>query len=588
MKKLIFGFIILLFPFYVKADKIYSVDMKIDIEKDGTANITEVWDVKASGGSEWYKQINNLGNSILSNYKVSMDGNILQNKPYWNINESMQEKAGYYGINKTSNGLELCFGKTDKKRHKFTLTYTISNYVFNTNDSQVLYWTLLPNVDLDNFSIEVSSYYSFPDILDVWGYGYKGLAYVKDGKINMSNDGKLKDEYVVLLAKFPLNTFATTNRYLDYNTFNDVYIKASYGSFEYEYEESGISFIEGISTGIFVLFCIIISIFPQYIIAYVVSLIRVIFSKFVNNYKNYIYKDNKKIKKRMIPFFKEIPCNKDIYYANFLINVNNFTYNDSNIIEALILKLIKDKNINIRNENLNKIFNRKKQVIEFSNNPCFYSEYERKLFLMMRTASKDDNILEFREFKKWIKGNYYVIDDFRRDIFNNEVKKLQYNQQINIVDVEVKRNTWRYMSVMDDNIYNDSIKIYGLKKYLENFSKINSKETIEIHLWEEYLIFASLFGIADKVSKQFKKINSEILKQEILLDYNTMKLVNKMSRDLVTILSMKEMATIVREHIENIESSNTGGYSSGGGGFSSGGGGGGSFGGGGSSRMGGR
>ena len=280
MKKIIFTLLLFIIPLSVKADKIYNVDMKINIEKDGTANITEVWDVKASGGSEWYKQINNLGNSNLSNYKVSMDGNLLEYENYWDINGSMDEKAGYYGINETSAGLELCFGKTDKKRHKFILSYTISNYVFNTNDSQVLYWTLLPNVDLDNFTVEVSSYYSFPDTLDVWGYGYKGFAYVEDGKIKMSNEGKLKNEYVVLLAKFPLNTFTTSNRYYGYNTFDDVYELAEEDTFDYDYDNN-LSFFDVV----FGIMNIIMDlIFPILFILLPVILV---------NRKKYGYKNNK-------------------------------------------------------------------------------------------------------------------------------------------------------------------------------------------------------------------------------------------------------------------------------------------------------
>ena len=51
----------LIVPISVNADTIYNIDMKVDIQKDGSANITEVWNVKASGGTEWYKQLNNLG-----------------------------------------------------------------------------------------------------------------------------------------------------------------------------------------------------------------------------------------------------------------------------------------------------------------------------------------------------------------------------------------------------------------------------------------------------------------------------------------------------------------------------------------------
>ena len=36
------------------------------------------------------------------------------------------------------------------------------------------------------------------------------------------------------------------------------------------------------------------------------------------------YKDNKVIDKKNIPMFRDIPCNKDIYYANVLIKLNKF------------------------------------------------------------------------------------------------------------------------------------------------------------------------------------------------------------------------------------------------------------------------
>ena len=87
-------------------------------------------------------------------------------------------------------------------------------------------------------------------------------------------------------------------------------------------------------------------------------------------------------------------------------------------------------------------------------------------------------------------------------------------------------------------------------------------------------MFAYLFGIADKVAKQFKNLYPEIIQEmeTANIDYNTLVFVNNISTSSV------HAATSARSAAES--------YSSGGGGFSSGGGGGGSFGGGGS--MGGR
>lgn len=247
MKKGILLFLfVLLIPSFVLADEVYKIDMKVNILKDGTANITEVWDVMADDEdtSEWYKQMDQLGNSEVKNFEVLMDGKELKEKS-WDIGETREGKAGYYGINYTSDGIELCFGSVDDERHQFTLNYTITNFIYNTFDSQVLYWTLIPklNMDVDEFKISVDSYYEFSDTLDVWGYGYDGYVYVVDGKIEMNHPyyGLDDDEYVVLLAKFPLNTFETKNTYDGYNYFDDVYDDASYGveedDYNYDYDE---------------------------------------------------------------------------------------------------------------------------------------------------------------------------------------------------------------------------------------------------------------------------------------------------------------------------------------------------------------
>lgn len=50
----------------------------------------------------------------------------------------------------------------------------------------------------------------------------------------------------------------------------------------------------------------------------------------------------------------------------------------------------------------------------------------------------------------------------------------------------------------------ESEKYYGLKRYLRDFSLIHDRELIEVELWEEYLMYATVFGMAKKVIKQIK------------------------------------------------------------------------------------
>lgn len=562
MKKILVFFVLCLFmmPISVKADHMYKVDMKINVLKDGTANITEIWDVKATSGTEWYKAMYELGNSKLSDFVVYMDGRELTYDRTWDINGSLSSKAGYYGINNTSSGMELCFGKSDMKRHTFTLKYTLSNYVFNTSDSQVLYWTLLPKVTVDDFTVELTSYYEFPDSLDVWGYGYKGYAYVENGKIKMSNEGKLDNEYVVLLAKFPLGTFNVVNTVDDYDNFGDVLNQANTGKFDYDYDNDSLfsAFINSIIN-------FISNIFPFIMI--IITFISVIL--IANRNSGYKYNNDKKIDKKNVPMFRDIPCNKDIYYANALIMLNNFDYKESNILGAIMLKWVKTDKIRFRNEKVG-IFNKETSVIDLSMNPTFDYDLETKLFNMMYEASKD-GILEAKELERWCKRNYSKFLNVFDNIVGDQITSLRDSGYIS--------NVTSSRGILGDKIYDDSVKLYGLKKYLLEFSKIDTKEVMEVKLWDEYLMFAYLFGIADKVAKQLKDLYPEVIEQvdangNMLFDYDMFLFVNSLSTRSVSAASSAKSAAQA--------------YSAGGGGFSSGGGGGGSFGGGGGGSMGGR
>ena len=41
------------------------------------------------------------------------------------------------------------------------------------------------------------------------------------------------------------------------------------------------------------------------------------------------------------------------------------------------------------------------------------------------------------------------------------------------------------------------------------------KMPIEVHLWQEYLIFAQLFGMATKVAKEFKDIYPDVITDDM-------------------------------------------------------------------------
>ena len=172
-------------------------------------------------------------------------------------------------------------------------------------------------------------------------------------------------------------------------------------------------------------------------------------------------------------------------------------------------------------------------------------------------------MLEAKEFEKYCTKNPQKIFKWFDKVLNNETKKLREKGLITDTNQKALIIFKEKLSIVDSSIKEDAIKLKGLKNFLEEFSRIDDKEAIEVKLWEYYLIYAQILGIADKVEKQFKKLYPELLETK-LSEYTYNDLI--MMRGLTA--SLTKSVTIARAND----------YTSGGGGFSSSGGGGGAFG----------
>lgn len=564
MKKIIFTLVLFLVPSIILANEISNIDMNIYVDNNGTAHVTEEWTTELNEGTEGYKPYYNLGESEISNFKVSMNGKEYTYNSDYDVNASFDEKKYTNGFNYVNDGVELCFGITKYGKNTYTLSYDISNFVLNTSDGyQMIYWTLFPknyNPSPERVYIKIYSDFKYADNLDVWGYGkYGAPTYVYDGYIEMDSESTVSSsEYMTILVKFPANTF-TLSTTLD-KTFDEYLNMANEGSTKYDNtdgNDSSPNILSYIWQGL------------TYILSFGIPLF-IVFAVGSAAIKNgYGYKNNKTIDKKNTPLYRDIPCNKDIYYANTLVKLNNnlfSNYKETNIFGAIILKWVKENKIAFKNGPSGK-FNKNTSSIDLTKNPTFDNVLEKELFDIMYEASVD-GILETKELEKWCNKNYSKFFSLFERINTVEIHKLKNDNHIyNRAD----KNECKKKNVMDDTIYDDSTKLYGLKKFLEEFSKIDTREVLEVHIWDEYLMFAYIFGIASKVAKQLKNLYPEVLAdQNNYIDFDTLMYIDHLSYDTV------KAASAARTRAESYSSTGAGG-----GGFSSGGGGGGSFGGGG-------
>lgn len=557
MKKIYFLLLIIcLFGFInTNASNLSSLDIDIYINENGDADITEYWTAYANQGTEFYKPMN-LEDREIKNFVVSENGEAFTYKEYWDTSKSRSEKKNTYGINHTSSGIELCWGIGEYGDHTYKVSYTLTGFVTKYSDADAfLYKAVNDNMSISpqKVSIDIKTYYELPDTIDVWGYGYKGYAYVKDGFIHAESEGSLSySDYVVLLAKFPLGTFTTTRE--EDKSFDEVLNRANENTYEYDYgdgddnneESSGFaSFI----SGIFNLFSVVFT----FLIA------KAVFSKSSINSDTFDFgPKGKVIRKEEAVYYRDIPCNKDIFRAYYISTVYGLCKKNTNLLGAVLLKWLKDKQISIQKQN-------NKTIVDLTKPYNGTNELESQLYSMLVAASKD-HLLEENEMKKWCKSHYSKILGWFDKVLKDEKEKLIAENKL----ILIKKNIFGSKYQITDEFRNEAVQLQGLKNFFNDFTIIKERYAIEVITFEYYLMYAQIFGIAKQVAEDFKKIYPNLLEADPNFTLDNYYIISNIS----------DTGTSAARAAESAARAAAESYSSGGGGFSSGGGGGGSFGGG--------
>ena len=540
----------------VNAESIDSIKMDVYVDSSGDAHVTEVWDAYPTKDTEYYHAYYNIGDSSIEDFKVKDEGHEYSYID-WDIHAELEDKKYHYGFNYDYNGVELCFGKSSYKYHTYTLTYTIKNFVYNTTDGkQVMYWTMLNKVNPapSNVEIKIHSDNVFSDELPVWGYGnYGGLAYVYDGSIYLSNDHLKNTDSMVFLAEFDPNTF-NTDKVFNY-TMDEIKQMAEKDA--NHFTENKESFIDKV-LGIFV-FIFNIGIWI------IITIVCIIGASPTFGTKKIVFSNNhrKLPKERDINMFRDLPCGSDLKRAYWLAAQYGLIKKKTDYLGAILLKWIKEDKVKVES-NESGLFKLENTKIIF-NTPLITTDdiNEDKLYKYMYEASKD-GILENKEFEKWCTSHYSKMLKWFDMVIDSETDNLVQEGKI------TKNTSTGFLGattyLVDDSMYDEALKVAGLKKFFKEFDNMTDKEAIDVKLWEEYLMYAQIFGVAEKVAKQFKKLYPDVITD---YDYNTFIYINHVSYSGIS--------------SANSAYSRAQSYSSGGGGFSSGGGGGGSFGGGGGS-----
>ena len=224
-------------------------------------------------------------------------------------------------------------------------------------------------------------------------------------------------------------------------------------------------------------------------------------------------------------YYREIPCNSDLERAYWVLH--HYTDLDektlkTGIIGAFILKWIKEKKVFILDDNNSTYtFRDDNYKIDLSTGDFEKTQSEQALYNIFKKVAGSNNILEKQEFLQWQKSNGKELKEWYKNLIDFETSKLENSRLLTRDGILFNTDEMR----ANPKLLKEANELLMLKNFLLDYSLIKEREHIEVALWEYYLIFAELLGIADKVDEQFKNLvpNYSVMSKIIIgISYNNL------------------------------------------------------------------
>ena len=489
--------LLLLIPTAVDASgtRVNSIDINCQIDQNGTATFVEKWDMDVSEGTEGYKIFNGMSDQPLKLIGVTDDrGKTYTNIGSWNSDLSKEYKTNKCGLIRDDGHYELCFGLGDYGRRSYTMTYQIDHFVNQYEDQQGINYAFISDMALNvgDVTIRVSGITPYSkDNAKIWAFGYSGSVNFDDGSVVLQTHS-LNSNKMQLLMGLESNAYASPNKRHASEKFEDVVKDAKEGS----------SYSKGMSKEA----KIMLFIFITFVIVMVISIIVAVI---VFSDSGVVFENGRTIKGKEVTPFREIPCDKDIFLFYYLAKKLDIIGDDEsreNLISGFILKWVRDGVVTIREKESGAIVKKKNYDMYLDVDVKFENKQESALYKMFILASKD-GVLQTKAFQKWCGKHYKKIDSWFTKVDNiieDSMNKNGYAKTATVYKRVLFWNIPRDRTVWTNKAYDQCLYVWGFNNFLKDEDNMKEKAAIEVTLWDEYLIFAAVLGIADRVEKQLK------------------------------------------------------------------------------------
>ena len=631
LKKILTGFIITITLILLNSTSseaslhLKNLDFTAQINEDGSMDVVETWDVNVSDTNTLYKtfKIDKTKYSGISNVFVQdITSGTNKNFKKSDIWQYHLDKGHYFGGINNSHEYEIAWGVSisSSSRKQYLIKYTVEDVIKKYNDCAELYWQFVGSefeISADSITgiIKLPKKVSNKDELRVWGHTeyLNGEIYVTDLDMVEFNVNKYKSgNFVEVRIAMPTYVMSKLENTSNINKIDSIIEQET----EWANEANARRDRRNKNFKLLILATILVN-----------TSIGIMFSKKIKKNKQFLEKNPNILPEQQLEYYRELPDKEETpLEAVFILKTGYKQSCLPNVFSATILNFALKGYIRIEQEGKTiKILLNKIKTDELTGD-------EKKVLEILR-ATSNNNELTMAELEKYIKNYPSKLMNlnstfekvsktqasekgkFDTNRFNKQIVYAEKNVGyifllIIIITASIFTIGYAYKNVQSMLItctiislaffivvtiinlilnikittsfngftqkgINEQEQWKAFKKYMEDFSYLNEKEVPQLVLWEKYLVFATAFGIADKVLKQLK------VKYPELNDPDTI-------HSMILFNSMYNSNGFNTKFINSINTSTSRMYSStyssgsgGGGGFSGGGG----FGGGGGGRR---
>lgn len=532
--------------------RLKNLNYDVTLNSDGTADVVETWRISIEDTNTLFKTFE----IDSSKYKEITDVKVAEVKSSGNVDfrkinqyKYHVDKNCYYAL-VYKGKFEIAWGvHAEDVTRTYKISYKIIDAVKNYNDCSEFYWQFI-STDSEIPANKVTGTIKLPNIvgnleeLRVWAHGPLNGNIKKDSNDTVSFEVDGLEENTMLEARVvtPKLVFGRNN-----NTSNGYKLQSILDQ-EQEWADEANRKREEIQKRqenirkTMIIGCIIFNIIGL--------ILAVVIVKKIVKYHKKLQETPKIRPEQELEYYRDIDGNETPAEAAFIYYFKNtgMQYNMSKVISATMLDLCMKKHIEFE-----VVANKKNQirVILKKDFPEGLVKDEKTIYeLLQKVANKETNSFTMKEFEKYAsRHSSSVLGTFSK--IETIAKNLQEENGNYSKDLITKSNSWstkgvgyvflailsvismwllvipaivaavysfkiasRYNTLTQKGV-NRKEELQGLKKYMEEFSMIDDKTVPELVLWEKYLVYATVFGIADKVLKQLKVVYPQITEGDL-------------------------------------------------------------------------